>query len=371
MSKLSSDVVEDCAFPARNGSEIDERDYYSFHPKFEDLKAPEYGLSTDSGFGSVGSSATKSLREEEYEKNACDITKGLQTMYISPETKTVSGHEFDEGEEVYADSDIKLSLEAFEQDDDGDNALHLSIIHNRQDVAEAIIDQAPSCEFLDIHNDLLQKPLHLAVILKQSRICRKLIVAGATVDARDRHGETPLHLACSGGDMNTVQAVIEPLTADETYLFKGMRVPQLPQDLELKNYEGFTCLHLAAFGNQLEVLEYLVSKGADINAGDGKSGRTALHYAVENGNANLIRFLLHYQAYVDTLTYNGCTPLHLAVGRGYQQGAEILMQAGADAALLNFEHESAHDLAGSNRTISTVLEPTYDDFKINGQPVSL
>jgi len=348
--------------------------YSYFDPKYENLKAPECGLSTDSGFASVGSSATRSLREEEFEKTAADVTDGLQTLQISQETKlsvdSPVNNEVDEG----ADSGSSLPFEAFEQDDDGDNALHLSLIHDRQDVAEAIIDQAPSCEFLDIHNDLLQKPLHLAVILRQHRICRKLIVSGATVDARDRHGESPLHLACSGGDVKTVQALMHPLTHDEMQQMahKGLRVPQLPQDLEQKNYEGFTCLHLATFGGHTEIIHYLVAMGADINAGDGKSGRTALHYAVENENTDLIKFLLYYcNAYVDSLTYNCCTPLHLAVGRRLKTVAEILMQAGADAGLLNFEQESAHDLAGTNRSISTVLEPTYDDFKINGQPVSL
>ncbi|XP_070571360.1 NF-kappa-B inhibitor epsilon-like [Ptychodera flava] len=393
MSRLQSDVVADCVGPS-HGSKPDEQDYYAFHPKFANLKLPESDYS-DSGFGSVGSSATKSLREEFDNESCSHLSASIQTLRISEEpensvnirdtqvdvSQTVGQFEdvdevIDETEVPETEAENKVSYEAFEQDDDGDTMLHLSIIHNRVDVAEAIIDQAPSSSYLDIHNDLLQKPLHLASILKQSAICRKLILAGATVDVCDRHGATPLHLACAGGDLETVQALTLPISIQELQhqqslqAFKELRVHQLPQDLEMKNYEGLTCVHLAANGNHVDVLEYLCRLGADVNAGDGKSGRTALHYAVENQNTQLINFLLSTcSAYVDSMTFNGCTPLHLAVGRNYIEGTQLLIQAGADAGLVNIEQESPHDLAVGSTNIGTLLEPTYDDFTINGQPL--
>ena len=175
MSQLHSDVVADCAYPA-DRSVMDEKKYYAFDPKYKDLKAPDND-NPDSGFGSVGVSATKSLREElEIEDESCttSLTTGLQTLQISqehhnrtmPHMAISTFVETDELDDVteYLDDRIenKLSYEAFEQDDDGDTALHLAVIHNRLDVAEAIIDQAPSSEYLNIHNDLLQVSSNLS-----------------------------------------------------------------------------------------------------------------------------------------------------------------------------------------------------------------
>ena len=55
---------------------------------------------------------------------------------------------------------------------------------------------------------------------------------------------------------------------------------------------GFTPLHKAVQENKLECLSALIKAGADVNKGDGTSGRTALHHAVLQDNVVLVMELL-------------------------------------------------------------------------------
>ena len=74
---------------------------------------------------------------------------------------------------------------------------------------------------------------------------------------------------------------------------------------------------------------------------DGRSGRTVLHYAVESGNLDAVRFVaINCQANVNATTFDGSTPLKLAVGRGFHTVANLLVQAGADRSVLNSDEDS-------------------------------
>lgn len=88
----------------------------------------------------------------------------------------------------------------------------------------------------------MQSPLHLAVLTHQSKIVRQLVVAGANAEARDRFGNTPLHLACQIGDVDCVKSLVEPISMSEiknaNLLYSGV-TSQVPQDFEEKNYEGY------------------------------------------------------------------------------------------------------------------------------------
>ena len=73
---------------------------------------------------------------------------------------------------------------------------------------------------------------------------------------------------------------------------------------------------------------------------DGRSGRTVLHYAVESGDLEAVRFVLQCRANVNAPTFDGSTPLKLAVGRGFHAAANLLVQCGADRSVLSLSEES-------------------------------
>lgn len=56
--------------------------------------------------------------------------------------------------------------------------------------------------------------LHTACLHGRTQVVRMLISAGASVDALDGDGMRPIHRACQGGSLETIDALLE-LGADE------------------------------------------------------------------------------------------------------------------------------------------------------------
>jgi ankyrin only family protein len=186
-------------------------------------------------------------------------------------------------------------VEYYEADADGDCQLHLAIASGFTEVVFALIRMAPHPSYLDIQNNELYAPLHIAVLMDQPAMVRRLVVAGATTDIRDTEGNTPLHLAAKRGYLRCAKALLGPISVDEmkeaavATAFNPGR--QLRAVLDLKNYHGEHSVHLATFGQHFEFIRFLSWMEADLNAAEGRSGKTALHYAVNRRSIELVSLL--------------------------------------------------------------------------------
>ncbi|XP_026554053.1 nuclear factor NF-kappa-B p105 subunit [Pseudonaja textilis] len=213
------------------------------------------------------------------------------------------------------------------QDENGDNVLHLAIIHLHMELVKNLLEviaNMNAAAVLNVRNDLYQTPLHLAVITRQAGIVRALLGAGADVNLLDRHGNSVFHLAAQQGDEVALSMLLQHKEASV------MR--------DLPNGDGLTILHLAVLANSMPCLRLLLAGGVDVNIQEQKSGRTALHLAIEQGNISMAGYLLlEGDAFVDSVTYDGTTPLHIAAGRGSTKLAALLKAAGADPHIENFE----------------------------------
>jgi len=231
-------------------------------------------------------------------------------------------------------------LRLFTPDEEGDTQLHIAIIQG-SNLAVALVNVAAeiSTDFLNIQNLLGQTPVHLAVLTKQHMLMRHLVLRGAALDVRDRNGNTALHLACRDGSLPCIYALLNPLNVEEYREANVCCFTNFPQDLNIKNYDGETCLHMAVSHGHADAIVYLVKYAkADIDLRDGRSGRTVLHYAVEAGNFNMVQFLLdHCEADVNAQTFDGATPLKLAIGRRHSSIKTLLQQRGADPSSLNYD----------------------------------
>ena len=111
------------------------------------------------------------------------------------------------------------------------------------------------------------------------------------------------------------------------------KIKQL-DDLEKRDRDGRTLLINAAIYNRLDVVKYLVQKGADINTCD-SIGNTPLHAAVLGNNTKIVQYLLKNGAEVDAKNNFGNTPLWVASPTASLELFEILLLYGADPEIKN------------------------------------
>lgn len=110
----------------------------------------------------------------------------------------------------------------------------------------------------------------------------------------EEEGDTPLHKAANRGNKDVV----------ELLLTKGA-------DVNAKNTEGVTPLHWAALQGEKYVAELLLARGADVNVKD-TDGRTPLHWAEELGSQDIAKLLLAKGADANAKDNDGKTPAELS-----------------------------------------------------------
>jgi uncharacterized protein len=109
-------------------------------------------------------------------------------------------------------------------------------------------------------------------------------------------------------------------------------IGKYPGAVTWRDEKGRTALHHAAGFGAAQAIEYLLDKGADIEAAD-KKGLRALHHVAESaskGAGAAITALLERGADIEARNRNGTTPLLYALLRNRAVTAEALVAAGAD-----------------------------------------
>ncbi|XP_069594215.1 CARD- and ANK-domain containing inflammasome adapter protein-like [Ranitomeya imitator] len=96
-------------------------------------------------------------------------------------------------------------------------------------------------------------------------------------------------------------------------------------DVNVVNSSGETLLHVAASNGHVPVIEFLLSKGAKVDAKD-KKRRTPLHRAAENGHVEAARVLLRAGANIYSLDNDSHSPLHLAAQNNHHHLVKLFLQ---------------------------------------------
>jgi ankyrin repeat protein len=113
--------------------------------------------------------------------------------------------------------------------------------------------------------------------------------------------------------------------------------------------DGFTALHLPAFfggAGTTDAARALIDAGADVSARSSNSFWVLpLHSAASGGHAEIVELLLSSGAEPDPRQRHGWTPLHAAAQNGDLRSLEALLAAGADPELRNDDGRSAADIA--------------------------
>jgi|WetSurMetagenome_2_1015567.scaffolds.fasta_scaffold227540_2 ankyrin repeat protein len=146
---------------------------------------------------------------------------------------------------------------------------------------------------------------------------------------------TPLHYAVKAGCKEVVE-----------FLLSNKADVNATAPTEDSSYE-FTALHLAAIAGNKDMAELLLAWGADVKA-TSRFGEMPLHLAARAGSEDVAKVLLAKGADVNALTGSGWTPLHLAVANNSKAVLELLLAHGAKVNTSDdhvFSNTPLHDAA--------------------------
>ena len=93
------------------------------------------------------------------------------------------------------------------------------------------------------------------------------------------------------------------------------------------NFYGWPPLTYAAFNGHREIVEYLLKRGAEINAKT-ENGSTALFFAARNGHTAIVRLLLENDADPTIANENDETAVDAALKGKNTDSVELLRDAG-------------------------------------------
>ncbi|XP_071100169.1 uncharacterized protein [Haliotis cracherodii] len=155
------------------------------------------------------------------------------------------------------------------------------------------------------------------------------------MDAMDENRKTALSLAAGNGHKAIVELLLHHV------------------DIHTKDTLGMTALHYAAEKGQIDVIRVFVQKGVKLNETD-ETGRTALHHAAWAGHEDVVCCLVQDGADVNVRDVDKATALHDACDRGYAQVAALLIEKGACVDIQNDWDDTPLNIAASRGSVSVV-----------------
>ena len=188
-------------------------------------------------------------------------------------------------------------------------------------------------------------PLMWACLNNSVDVIKFLLSNGVDLYARDFSGQTPFLHACRGNTREVLQFLAR----------RGARIHDIDND-------GQHGVHHAARCNSREVLELLFQElQADVHIKDWKN-RYPIHHAAATGKTENVLFLLQNRSCLNSKTrvikdrgfdelgnnHGGMTPVHYASQNGYANIVRLLEQHGADIDAVTDCGRSVFMLAAEN-----------------------
>ncbi|KAJ4374283.1 hypothetical protein N0V83_003024 [Neocucurbitaria cava] len=194
-----------------------------------------------------------------------------------------------------------------------DNGLHLGKVsvcgrtplfgiiinfHDDSSLVEAFLEAGAKATVKDAN---LDTPLHLAAHLSFAEL---LFKHGADLFAKDLDGKTPFHTACEDWRLDVV----------EFLLSKGAIIDETATEKQWTPLLFATCAKridtwIPHPHRHEQVVKLLLARGANVQV-TASDGRTVLHNTAHTGNADLVRSVVEHGADVGAAMSDGETALH-------------------------------------------------------------
>ena len=261
--------------------------------------------------------------------------------------------------------------------------LHEAIQSRNKNSSALLITKGADLEIKNIHG---QTPLHRAALLNQKGTGGMLIAKGASIDPVDRYQRTPflyvarqwgnvefgklllnnganinskdmdnqmaLNLAAwkgftdfidflldNGGKYDTTRGgsrfmLTGSANCGSSRLFKVV----LDKENRLLSDESFSrrLMHTAIMGGSVDILNLLLSKNISLNNDANRYGWTPAHYAVFNGHAAMIRFLVEKDFEINQRTLSGKSVYNIAEENNQSDVLQTIKELNGDTSPKKF-----------------------------------
>ncbi|XP_077195015.1 protein phosphatase 1 regulatory subunit 12A isoform X4 [Paroedura picta] len=201
---------------------------------------------------------------------------------------------------------------------DGLTALHQACIDDNVDMVKFLVENGASINQPDNEGWI---PLHAAASCGYLDIAEYLISQGAHVGAVNSEGDTPLDIA--------EEEAMEELLQNE--------VNRQGVDIEAARKEEERIM--------LRDARQWLNSGHINDVRHAKSGGTALHVAAAKGYTEVLKLLIQAGYDVNIKDYDGWTPLHAAAHWGKEEACRILVENLCDMEAVNKVGQTAFDVA--------------------------
>ncbi|KAK7489802.1 hypothetical protein BaRGS_00018984 [Batillaria attramentaria] len=198
---------------------------------------------------------------------------------------------------------------------------------------------------MEVRNSDDGDKVHVVVPSKQWYLALRLL-ADRQVDERDEEGNTLLHVAADTGDLDVVKIAVKSGASLTARNNKGQNPPQLAANRRKRDrkkpgtsYDCIDALHKACWSGDQNTVKVLLCTSVSVQDKDIVFDRTPLHVACETGKTDIATLLISLDADVNVKDNDGDTPLHIACGNGNTQTALLLIQHHAD---INVKSNGGH-----------------------------
>jgi ankyrin repeat protein len=229
---------------------------------------------------------------------------------------------------------IKLLLEAGADmeamDEAGFTPLLNAAEHDQLETVKYLLEQGASRR---AKTSFGKGPLRVAATTNALQVAQYLIELGENVDGEPSDAMRPLHEATSSGHPQMVELLLQhgastelrDRAMDSTPLCMAVRSrpESAKQWVRSKPFQSSYTLNRGSGAAYLDIIRLLAAQGADLNAAD-RSRNTALHYAVEYGDREVVELLLSLGARGDLVNGRGMTPHEIAFLNGHREIAALL-----------------------------------------------
>ncbi|XP_034027534.1 ankyrin repeat and SAM domain-containing protein 6-like [Thalassophryne amazonica] len=183
----------------------------------------------------------------------------------------------------------------FSQKTTGWGALMATTLSGKVAVAQQLVERGADPDRVNV---LSKTAFELAMELKQRDIKSYLdSITTVRPQTDDERRRPDVFSALKLGNSQLVKEILE----------------EDPSQVNSSNQEGASPLMMAAVSGQLEVVQLMVEKKAEIDKQDGVHGWTALMQATYHGNKDIVKYLLNQGADVNLRAKNGYTAFDLVM----------------------------------------------------------